>query len=159
MKISIKTVLITLAVMCFVNIAEGQDKRRLLDLNGHLFSGVQTKDSILLYFGKPDKYWSMMTEFGLDEEFSYGKSIIRLGENGNAFDFVLNDKRYAVYTYAVKGGIKVGDSVSKIRQLGFGELEYIDIDLFYFWNLGDFPLSVYHKSGIITTLHFGVSSF
>lgn len=159
MKISIKTAFITLAVMCFVNIAEAQDMRRILDLNGYLFRGVQTKDSILLYFGKPDKYRNMMTEFGLDEEFSYGKSIIRLGENGNSYAFGVFDKRFAVYTFATKGGIRVGDSVSKIRQLGFGELKFVSNDLFYFWNIGDFPLMVYHKSGIITSLHFEVSSF
>ena len=159
MKISIKTALITLAVMCFVNFAEAQDMRRILDLNGYLFRGVQTKDSIVLYFGKPDKYRSMMSELGLDEEFSYGKSIIRLGENGNAYAFGVFDKRFAVYTFATKGGIRVGDSVSKIRQLGFGELKFVSNDLFYFWNIGDFPLMVYHKSGIITSLHFEVSSF
>lgn len=159
MKISIKTALITLAVMCFVNFAEAQDMRRILDLNGYLFRGVQTKDSIVLYFGTPDKYRSMMSEIGLDEEFSYGKSIIRLAENGNAYAFGVFDKRFAVYTFATKGGIRVGDSVSKIRQLGFGELKFVSSDLFYFWNIGDFPLKVYHKSGIITSLHFEVSSF
>lgn len=159
MKISIKTALITLAVMCFVNFAEAQDMRRILDLNGYLFRGVQTKDSIVLYFGTPDKYRSIMSELGLDEEFSYGKSIIRLGENGNAYAFGVFDKRFAVYTFATKGGIRVGDSVSKIRQLGFGELKFVSSDLFYFWNIGDFPLKVYHKSGIITSLHFEVSSF
>jgi hypothetical protein len=159
MKISIKTALITLAVMCFVYFAEAQDMRRILDLNGYLFRGVQTKDSIVLYFGTPDKYRSMMSEIGLDEEFSYGKSIIRLGENGNAYAFGIFDKRFAVYTFATKGGIIVGDSVSKIRQLGFGELKFVSSDLFYFWNIGDFPLKVYHKSGIITSLHFEVSSF
>lgn len=159
MKISIKTALITLAVMCFVNFAEAQDMRRILDLNGYLFRGVQTKDSIVLYFGKPDKYRSMMSEIGLNEEFSYGKSIIRLGENGNAYAFGIFDKRFAVYTFATKGGIRVGDSVSKIRQLGFGELKFVSNDLFYFWNIGDFPLMVYHESGIITSFHFEVSSF
>jgi len=143
----------------FANVSNAQDKRRLLDLNGYLFSGVQTKDSIVLYFGKPDKYRSVMSELGLDEEFSYGKNIIRLGENGNAYAFGVFDKRFAVYTFATKGGIRVGDSVSKIIQLGFGELKFVSSDLFYFWNIGDFPLMVYHKSGIITSLHFAVSSF
>lgn len=143
----------------FANVSNAQDMRRILDLNGYLFRGVQTKDSIVLYFGKPDKYRSMMSELGLDEEFSYGKSIIRLGENGNAYAFGVFDKRFAVYTFATKGGLRVGDSVSKIRQLGFGELKFVSNDLFYFWNIGDFPLMVYHKSGIITSLHFEVSSF
>ena len=154
-----KIVLLALLMIGFANVSNAQDMRRILDLNGYLFRGVQTKDSIVLYFGTPDKYRSMMSEIGLNEEFSYGKSIIRLGENGNSYAFGVFDKRFAVYTFATKGGIRVGDSVSKIRQLGFGELKFVSSDLFYFWNIGDFPLMVYHESGIITSFHFEVSSF
>ena len=48
-----------------------------------------------------------MSELGLDEVFSYGKSIIRLGENGNAFDFDLNDKPYLPLSF---GGLVIEKS-------------------------------------------------
>lgn len=99
--------MLALLMIGFANVSNTQDKRRLLDLNGYLLRGVQTKDSIVLYFGKPDKYRSMMSELGLDEVFSYGKSIIRLGENGNAFDFVLNDKPYLPLSF---GGLVIEKS-------------------------------------------------
>ena len=46
-----------------------QNNYRKLDINGHLFSSIQTRDSIVIKFGEPEKYWSKMTEAGLDEEY------------------------------------------------------------------------------------------
>lgn len=127
---------------------------RKLDINGHLFSHVQTRDSIVIKFGEPDNYRSITTEFGKDEEYRFGQNTIRLTNNGIFNCFILNDSRFAIYTFAINGGIRIGDSVNKFLQLGFGTLQFVNAELYNFSYLSDFPLDIHHVNGIITSLQY-----
>ena len=81
--------------------------------------------------------------------------MLRFSENGYFNEFVLEDNRFAIYASFLKGGIKVGDPVSKFQQLGFGSLT-LNPDGRYHFILGDFWINIEHNDGIITTLHFSI---
>ncbi|MCE5227336.1 MAG: hypothetical protein LLG05_15950 [Porphyromonadaceae bacterium] len=81
--------------------------------------------------------------------------MLRFSENGYFNAFVLEDNRFAIYASFLKGGIKVGDPVSKFQQLGFGSLT-LNPDGRYSFDIGDFWFDIEHNNGIITMLLFTI---
>lgn len=153
MKISVfATILIV--TLGFAISSYAQVQHTSMDLNGYIFKDAQTRDSLVTKFGEPDNYRSITTEFGKDEEYRFGQNAIRLTNNGIFNCFILNDNRFAIYTFAINGGIRVGDSVNKFLQLGFGTLQFVNAELYNFSYLSDFPLDIHHVNGIITSLQY-----
>ena len=127
----------------------------LPDVEGIVTGNVYTYSSVISTLGQPTSYWSGKGEEGLDEEYYFETNLLRFRENGSFSAFVLKNNRFAIYTSRLNGGIKVGDSLSKFRQLGFGSLT-LNTDGNYRFNIEDFWIDIEHNNGIITKLRFSI---
>ncbi|MDP3451786.1 MAG: hypothetical protein Q8R90_02420 [Bacteroidales bacterium] len=122
------------------------------DVNGMKLTETYNYTYVINKFGTPDSYWSGPGEDGLDEEYYYGPNLFRFSENGCFGAFTLEDNRFAVFTLDMQGGIKVGDSVTKFNQLGFGQLISRGNNHYEFKGRGDAWFDIYHNNGIITLM-------
>lgn len=138
----------------FANISEGQEKGYPLDLDKLILYKVYQKDSVIAKLGQPDKYSSNKSEFGLNEEYYFGENMLHFSEDGVFSGFALLDRRFAIFSSFVPGGIRVGDQVSKFQQMNFGRLETRDEHSYAFMDnpKNGTPLMVHHSNGIITKL-------
>ena len=138
----------------FANISEGQEKGYPLDLDKLILYKVYQKDSVIAKLGQPDNYYSNKSEFGLNEEYYFGENMLHFSEDGLFSGFALLDRRFAIFSSFVSGGIRVGDSVNKFQQLGFGRIEIEDKEtsLFYDNPKCALPLIINHINGIITRI-------
>jgi len=146
-----KIVALVVMMLNFVNIATGQEKGYLLDLDKLVLFEVYQKDSIIAKLGKPDSYSNYMTEFGLSEEYIFGESTLIFNKNGVFSEFILKDTRFVIYSRYISAGIRVGDSVNKFQQLGFGRIEIEDKETYLFYDNPKcaLPLIINHINGII----------
>lgn len=149
-----KIVLLALLMIGFANISEGQEKGYPLDLDKLILYKVYQKDSVIAKLGQPDKYSSNKSEFGLNEEYYFGENMLHFSEDGVFSGFALLDRRFAIFSSFVPGGIRVGDQVSKFQQMNFGRLETRDEHSYAFMDnpKNGTPLMVHHSNGIITKL-------
>lgn len=149
-----KIVLLALLIIGFANISEGQEKGYPLDLDKLILYKVYQKDSVIAKLGQPDKYSSNKSEFGLNEEYYFGENMLHFSEDGVFSGFALLDRRFAIFSSFVPGGIRVGDQVSKFQQMNFGRLETRDEHSYAFMDnpKNGTPLMVHHSNGIITKL-------
>lgn len=149
-----KIVLLTLLMIGFANVAEGQQNGYLLDLDKLILYKVYQKDSVIAKLGQPDSYSNYMTEFGLSEEYKFGESTLIFTKNGEFSEFILKDTRFAIFSRYISGGIRVGDSVNKFQQLGFGRIEIEDKETYLFYDNPKcaLPLIINHISGIINRI-------
>lgn len=153
-----------LLFIAFVNIgsfriALAQTQDNGLDINGLCIGKIYSKTYVISKLGEPNKYLSRMSEFGLNEEYEYGPNLLRFKENGMFCEFALEDNRFAIYTANINGGIKVGDSVNKFQQLGFGVLELKENGMYVFWSpsRSDSPIEIRQVNGIITWIAYSSS--
>jgi len=90
------------------------------DVNG-LQAGVRyTRKQVEAALGKPDKYLCHDSEFGLDEEYQYGKSTFRFGQDGILVSFYVADRKFKVLSKMMKEGVKVGDRLSVLDNFVYG---------------------------------------
>lgn len=138
----------------FANISEGQEKGYPLDLDKLILYKVYQKDSVIAKLGQPDKYSSNKSEFGLNEEYYFGENMLHFSEDGVFSGFALLDRRFAIFSSFVPGGIRVGDPVSKFQQMSLGKLETRDENTYAFMDnpKNDTPLIIHHSNGVITKL-------
>ncbi len=90
-----------------------------MDVNGIFIGGKYTKAQVTAKWGTPTKYWSGMSEFGLDEEYYYTSNLFRFSDTGIFGEFQIDTPNFVVFT-SKNGGIKVGDDVSRIEAIGLG---------------------------------------
>lgn len=150
----LRIVVLIVIMLGFANISEGQEKGYPLDLDKLILYKVYQKDSVIAKLGQPDKYSSNKSEFGLNEEYYFGENMLHFSEDGVFSGFALLDRRFAIFSSFVPGGIRVGDQVSKFQQMNFGRLETRDEHSYAFMDnpKNGTPLMVHHSNGIITKL-------
>jgi len=69
-------------------------------------------------------------------------------------DFYIDTPDFPVFT-KYNGGIKVGDTLSKLNALGLGTLVLQSDGSYYLWqNNSDDPLVFEHSNGVITQIRF-----
>jgi hypothetical protein len=163
-KAIIFTVLLILPFYCFSQY--GFTKALDIDVKGIFIGGQYTKIQVQAKWGTPTKYWSMMTEFGLDEEYTYTTinkhdNTFRFGDDGRFHAFYVNNPNFVVYT-AKSGGIKVGDNISRIAGIGLGtpvlQTTGAHNGAYYLFrpNIDD-PIVFGHKNGVITWISYTMS--
>ena len=128
-----------------------------MDVKGIFIGGKYTKTQVEAKWGVPTKYWSGMSEFGLDEEYSYSDNLFRFSDNGVFNSFYIKTSSFAVYT-AFSGGIKVGDNISRIQAIGLGTPVLQSNGNYHLnRNNSDDPLVFKHSNGVITQISFQTS--
>jgi len=125
-------------------------------VNGIFIGGTYTKAQVQAKWGIPTKYWSGTSEFGLDEEYYYSNNLFRFSDSGIFVEFIIKTSGFLVYP--ARGGIKVGDNISRIQAIGFGAPVLQSDGSYYLWrNNSDDPLIFKQSNGVITQISFTTS--
>ena len=106
-------------------------------------------------FGKPDRYRSYETEFGLDEDYYYGQNWFHCSGGGYITNYSLQDSRFAALTKDIEGGIRVKDEFKKMLSYKYGEMRYRETDndgneVYALYS--DIPFIMLVKNGIIVSI-------
>jgi len=159
MKTIIKTIIYAALTMLPYSVfsQSGYTSATDLDVKGIFVGGTYTKTQVQTKWGTPTKYWSGMSEFGLDEEYCYSNSLFRFSDNGIFVEFYIKTSNFPVCT-AFSGGIKVGDNISRIQAIGLGTPVLQNDGTYYLFRSGlDDPLIFKHSNGVITQISFTTS--
>ncbi|MCI1785691.1 MAG: hypothetical protein LKI59_06095 [Bacteroidales bacterium] len=131
------------------------------DVEGVFADQKMTYAQVVAKFGKPDKYRKQYDEFGLSEEYFYGKTWFHFEETGKFRNFVIRDRRFAALTLDIDGGIRVGDPLSKLDNFKYGKPQYIrtdeDGELYLLYPKSDDNVYLVVKDGIIVTIFYDYS--
>ncbi len=155
-KLLICTFAVLLPVVVFAQYGySGPDE---IDVNGIFIGGQYTKAQIVAKWGGPTKYRSNLSESGLNEVYDYSinniNSQFMFGENGIFHTFVLETSTFIVYT-AFDGGIKVGDSISRVQAIGLGTPELYKSGIYHLRrNNADDPIVFRVENGVIKQISF-----
>ena len=129
------------------------------DVEGMCVDQNMTYDQMVAKFGKPDNYQKHYDEFGVSEDYDYGKTWFHFEETGKLKNFVVEDRCFAVLTLEIDGGIRVGDPLSKLDNFKSGKPRYVKT-----YDDGDKQYSLYPerddhvclrvRDGIIVTIFY-----
>ncbi|MCI1785692.1 MAG: hypothetical protein LKI59_06100 [Bacteroidales bacterium] len=111
------------------------------DVDGMRVDQKMTYAQVVAKFGKPDLYHKVNDEFGISEDYVYGNNNrLHFEETGKFRNFVITESRFAVLTLDIDGGIRVGDSLSKLDNFKSGKPQYVKD-----YENGDKQYSVYNN--------------
>ena len=126
------------------------------DVNGIDCSTKCNYDKFVSVFGKPDKY---IREGGAgieepSETYYVGKNSFSFSNDGELHYFDLGDNRFAALTNFIKGGVRVGDKISKLDNIVYGKPKFSSktsegISIFILWETSYDPVYFHVKDGII----------
>ena len=95
-----------------------QDNTKIgIDVEGMLIGTKNGYSEVVAKLGKPDKYRSYEAEDGMSDNYYYGDSWLHFEADGLFVNFCLLDNRFAALTTIMKGGIRVGDPITKASPL------------------------------------------
>ena len=154
MKTIIKTIICaTLILLPHYGFSQATD----IDVKGIIIGDAYTKAQVQAKWGTPTQYRSNMSEFGLDEVYDYSTNQFCFGDNGILNSFYINTPDFPVFT-AYSGGVKVGDTLSRISTIGLGiPVLQSDGSYYLFRNGWDDPVVFKHSNGVITQISFTTS--
>ena len=159
MNFSCKRILfITVAFfMSFAAMAQENEEWFGHDVEGFCIGQRMNYKQFVAKFGKPDKYEAN----GGDESYYIGEDYFHF-EQSIFLQFTLSSPRFAVLTKDIKGGIRIGDKLSKLDNFKYGKpikareaLQPDDGSVTYvlFYNT-DCPLYLDTKDGKITIIYY-----
>lgn len=91
------------------------------DVNGVKIGTVMSKDQVIAIFGEPDEYKICDNgQEGIGEFFFFNGNRIHLS-NGKFDDFYLCTPQYVAFINHIDGGLKVGDSLSRLDDFKYGK--------------------------------------
>jgi len=128
MKTIIKTIICaTLILLPHYGFSQvfGYTQATDLDVKGIFIGGTYTKAQVQAKWGTPTYYGSSTSENGLNEGYDYVVGQLynqfSFGDNGIFHSFYISTPDFPIFT-KFNGGIKVGDTLSKLNSLGLGTL-------------------------------------
>ena len=134
------------------------------DVNGINGSSKCNYDKFVSVFGKPDKYICSGDPNGDDfsETYYIGKNTFSFSFNGELYYFELGDKRFAALTKFIKGGVRLGDKISKLDNIKYGkpvpEKPNKDGTTWYdLWESSYDPVYFHVKDGIILRIVYSAA--
>ena len=148
---------ITLAFfMSFAAIAQENEEWFGYDVEGFCTGQRMNYKQFVAKFGKPDRYEAN----GGDESYYIGEDYFHFGQDGLFLDFVLESPRFAALTKYIKGGIRVGDKLSKLDNFKYGkpvEIKYgfkpeKGVIKYALFSESDEPVFLLVKDGIIIVI-------
>ena len=120
---------------------------------GTKYTSVQIET---IFGGSPTTYCSSISEFGLDEGYQYENSWFSFAENGMFVGFNITSDNFAVFEQ-YNGGVRVGNLISKVTQLGAGGTLVAKPDGKYEWWLGDEVMYFRVENDIIVRIYYNAS--
>ena len=128
------------------------------DVEGFCIGQRMNYKQFVAKFGKPDRYEAN----GGDESYYIGEDYFHFGQDGLFLDFVLESPRFAALTKYIKGGIRVGDKLSKLDNFKYGkpvEIKYgfkpeKGVIKYALFSESDEPVFLLVKDGIITVIFY-----
>lgn len=135
-----------------------------LNLSAQDVSGVEilshmTKEQVILHFGKPDRYsredYSDID--GIYEWYHYGTDYL-LFINQELHVFQVSSSRWPVLLNLIEGGVRIGDSFSKMEKLNPQIVDWVKGSDKYYVPFEDFPLLITVHDGKITGISYEVRS-
>ena len=148
--------------MSFVAMAQENEEWLGHDVEGFCIGQRMNYKQFVAKFGKPDRYEVYGEDDGKQESYYYGKDYFYCDYNGQFLEFNLKTPRFAALTKYIKGGIRVGDKLSKLDNFKYGKpikareaLQPNNGNVKYvlFYNT-DCPLYLNAKDGKITLIHY-----
>ena len=148
---------ITLAFfMSFAAMAQENEEWLGHDVEGFCIGQRMNYKQFVAKFGKPDRYEAN----GGDESYYIGEDYFHFGQDGLFLDFVLESPRFAALTKYIKGGIRVGDKLSKLDNFKYGkpvEIKYgfkpeKGVIKYALFSESDEPVFLLVKDGIIIVI-------
>ena len=123
MKTIIKTIIYATLMMLPYSVfsQSGYTCATDLDVKGIFIGGTYTKAQVQAKWGSPTQYRSNTSENGLNEVYDYSTNQFSFNDNGIFNTFYINTPDFPIFT-KFNGGIKVGDTLSKLNSLGLGTL-------------------------------------
>ena len=142
--------------MSFVAMAQENEEWFGHDVEGFCIGQRMNYKQFVAKFGKPDRY----EVYGGDESYYIGEDYFHFGQDGLFLDFVLESPRFAALTKYIKGGIRVGDKLSKLDNFKYGkpvEIKYgfkpeKGVIKYALFSESDEPVFLLVKDGIITVI-------
>ena len=150
---------ITLAFfMSFAVMAKENEEWFGHDVEGFCIGQRMNYKQFVAKFGKPDRYEAN----GGDESYYIGEDYFHFGQDGLFLDFVLESPRFAALTKYIKGGIRVGDKLSKLDNFKYGkpvEIKYgfkpeKGVIKYALFSESDEPVFLLVKDGIIIVIFY-----
>lgn len=123
-----------------------------MDVSGIFIGGKYRKVQVVAKWGNPTSYRSNTSEFGTNETYHYSDNLFRFSDNGYFNSFYINTPNFVVCT-SLDGGLKVGDHISRIYEIGLGR-PVRQGDGTYRIPSGDDRFIVGHSDGKITWISF-----
>ncbi len=136
------------------------------DIEGIEVCTKMTHEQVIAKFGTPDSVKSRNADWPEESKirsYKYGKNKLVFSDYDGLIEFVIEDNRFALIKNYINGGLKVGDSLSKIQNLNIhGPLELREKieDGTIIYNLFteyDSRLWILVKNGKIINIHFSLS--
>ena len=134
------------------------------DVNGIDCSTKCNYDKFVSVFGKPDIYINSGDPNGdeFSETYEIGKNSFSFSFNGELYYFDLGDNRFAALTNFIKGGVRVGDKISKLDNIVYGKPKFLnkmeDGKLRYvLWESSYDPVYFHVKDGIILKIIYSAA--
>ena len=142
--------------MSFVVMAQENEEWFGHDVEGFCIGQRMNYKQFVAKFGKPDRYEAN----GGDESYYIGEDYFHFGQDGLFLDFVLESPRFAALTKYIKGGIRVGDKLSKLDNFKYGkpvEIKYgfkpeKGVIKYALFSESDEPVFLLVKDGIIIVI-------
>ena len=142
--------------MSFAAMAQENEEWFGYDVEGFCIGQRMNYKQFVAKFGKPDRYEAN----GGDESYYIGEDYFHFGQDGLFLDFVLESPRFAALTKYIKGGIRVGDKLSKLDNFKYGkpvEIKYgfkpeKGVIKYALFSESDEPVFLLVKDGIIIVI-------
>jgi len=144
--------------MSFAAMAQENEEWFGHDVEGFCIGQRMNYKQFVAKFGKPDRYEAN----GGDESYYIGEDYFHFGQDGLFLDFVLESPRFAALTKYIKGGIRVGDKLSKLDNFKYGkpvEIKYgfkpeKGVIKYALFSESDEPVFLLVKDGIIIVIFY-----
>jgi len=152
---------ITIALfMSFAAMAQENEEWFGYDVEGFCIGQRMNYKQFVAKFGKPDRYEVYGEDDGKQESYYYGKDYFYCDYNGQFLEFNLKTPRFAALTKYIKGGIRVGDKLSKLDNFKYGkpvEIKYgfkpeKGVIKYALFSESDEPVFLLVKDGIIIVI-------
>ena len=142
--------------MSFAAMAQENEEWFGYDVEGFCIGQRMNYKQFIAKFGKPERYEAN----GGDESYYIGEDYFHFGQDGLFLDFVLESPRFAALTKYIKGGIRVGDKLSKLDNFKYGkpvEIKYgfkpeKGVIKYALFSESDEPVFLLVKDGIIIVI-------
>ena len=151
---------ITLALlMSFAAMAQENEEWFGYDVEGFCIGQRMNYKQFVAKFGKPDRYEAN----GGDESYYIGEDYFHF-EQGIFLQFIIETPRFAVLTKDIKGGIRVGDKLSKLDSFKYGKPVEVKYGIappkgctkYALFEGTDYPVFLLVKNGIIELIDYVV---